>query len=251
MDFTYDTEQNALRDAVRGLLEGLRRRAAPRGRRERPRLRREDLVPAGRDGPARACRSARTTAAWAPDRSRWRSWPRRSAGSSPPSRSSRPSCSPAAWWPPWAPPSSAPEVLGRDLRGQPRARLRPRRARHPLVARPPPAVTATRRRRRLDALRRQGAGAAAAPAPTCSWSAPRSDGATRLFLVRRRREGLTRTGYRTHDGSRAARVDLRRHPGHGRWASGDADRRALERALAAARIAYATRPSAPWTRRCG
>ena len=46
----------------------------------------------------------------------------------------------------------------------------------------------------------------AAPAPTCSWSRAAVDGGTGLFLVQGDAAGLTRTGYRTHDGTRAANV---------------------------------------------
>jgi alkylation response protein AidB-like acyl-CoA dehydrogenase len=69
-------------------------------------------------------------------------------------------------------------------------------------------------------------------------------GATRLFLVRGDAEGLTRTGYRTHDGGRAAKVEFAGTPAE---ALGDdvsttrlGDQTAvIERALAEARIAYA------------
>ncbi len=66
-----------------------------------------------------------------------------------------------------------------------------------------------------------------------------AEGETRLFLVGGDAEGLTRTGYRTHDGGRAAKVELDGTPAE---LLGDAggDRTAdLERALARARIAYA------------
>ena len=64
-------------------------------------------------------------------------------------------------------------------------------------------------------------------------------GGTRLFLVRGDAEGLTRTGYRTHDGGRAAKVEFAGTPAE---PLGDdaADRTAVvERVLAEARIAYA------------
>ena len=62
------------------------------------------------------------------------------------------------------------------------------------------------------------------------------DGGTGLFLVRADAEGLTRTGYRTHDGTRAAHV---RFDGTPAVALGTGDRTAaIERALAEARIAY-------------
>jgi alkylation response protein AidB-like acyl-CoA dehydrogenase len=66
-----------------------------------------------------------------------------------------------------------------------------------------------------------------------------ADGGTRLFLVDGEAEGLTRSGYRTHDGGRAARVAFDGTPAE-LLGEGAADRTAdVERALAAARIAYA------------
>ncbi|GAA2547557.1 acyl-CoA dehydrogenase family protein [Pseudonocardia hydrocarbonoxydans] len=66
-----------------------------------------------------------------------------------------------------------------------------------------------------------------------------ADGVTRLFLVRGDAEGVARHGYRTHDGARAARIRL---DGAVAEPLGEdaGDRRAdVERALAVARIAYA------------
>jgi alkylation response protein AidB-like acyl-CoA dehydrogenase len=64
------------------------------------------------------------------------------------------------------------------------------------------------------------------------------DGGTALFLVRGDAEGLTRTGYRTHDGTRAAHVRLDGTPAE-LLGEGPADRTAeIERVLAVARIAY-------------
>ncbi|MGY1637399.1 acyl-CoA dehydrogenase family protein [Geodermatophilus sp. SYSU D00742] len=64
------------------------------------------------------------------------------------------------------------------------------------------------------------------------------DGGTALFLVRGGAEGLTRTGYRTHDGGRAAHVRFDGTPAE-LLGEGTADRTAeVERALAVARIAY-------------
>jgi alkylation response protein AidB-like acyl-CoA dehydrogenase len=64
-------------------------------------------------------------------------------------------------------------------------------------------------------------------------------GTTRLFLVRGDAEGLTRTGYRTHDGGRAAKVAFDGTPAE-LLGEGDGDRTGdIERAQAAARIAYA------------
>ena len=65
-----------------------------------------------------------------------------------------------------------------------------------------------------------------------------ADGATRLFLVPGDAEGLTRTGYRTHDGSRAAKVEFAGTPAQP-LGEGTADRSAaIEKAHARARIAY-------------
>ena len=104
--------QDAIRGPAQGLRPGRRRRAPPAGDRRGPRLRREAVGRAGRDGPARACPSRRRTAAWAPDpwRSRW--WPRRSAGCSPPSRTSPRSCSPVAWSRPLGSAEQRAELLG-------------------------------------------------------------------------------------------------------------------------------------------
>ncbi|WP_100499868.1 acyl-CoA dehydrogenase family protein [Geodermatophilus chilensis] len=65
------------------------------------------------------------------------------------------------------------------------------------------------------------------------------DGGTALFLVRGDAAGLTRTGYRTHDGSRAAAVRFASIPAE-LLGEGSADRTAeIERVLAEGRIAYA------------
>ena len=65
------------------------------------------------------------------------------------------------------------------------------------------------------------------------------DGATRLFVVPGDADGLTRTGYRTHDGGRAAKLEFAGTPAE-LLGEGDADRTGeIERALSAARIAYA------------
>jgi alkylation response protein AidB-like acyl-CoA dehydrogenase len=64
------------------------------------------------------------------------------------------------------------------------------------------------------------------------------EGGTGLFLVGADAEGLTRTGYRTHDGTRAANVRLENTPAELLGGGGDQTAR-IERALAEARIAYA------------
>jgi alkylation response protein AidB-like acyl-CoA dehydrogenase len=65
-----------------------------------------------------------------------------------------------------------------------------------------------------------------------------SGGKTLLFLVDGGAEGLTRTGYRTHDGGRAAHLTFADTPAR-LLGNGDADRTEdIGRALAAARIAY-------------
>ncbi|MGY1624674.1 acyl-CoA dehydrogenase family protein [Geodermatophilus sp. SYSU D00965] len=64
-------------------------------------------------------------------------------------------------------------------------------------------------------------------------------GGTALFLVRGDAEGLTRTGYRTHDGGRAAHLAFDGTPAE-LLGEGTGDRTAdVERVLALARIAYA------------
>jgi alkylation response protein AidB-like acyl-CoA dehydrogenase len=64
-----------------------------------------------------------------------------------------------------------------------------------------------------------------------------TDGGTGLFLVEGNATGLTRTGYRTHDGTRAANVRFNDTPAVTLGAGGD-QTPAIERALAEARIAY-------------
>jgi hypothetical protein len=65
------------------------------------------------------------------------------------------------------------------------------------------------------------------------------EGVTALFLVRGDAAGLTRTGYRTHDGGRAANVRFDGTPAE-LLGEGTADRTAqIERVLAEGRIAYA------------
>jgi alkylation response protein AidB-like acyl-CoA dehydrogenase len=63
------------------------------------------------------------------------------------------------------------------------------------------------------------------------------DGGTGLFLVRGDASGLTRTGYRTHDGTRAANVRFEGTPAVALGSGGD-QTAVIERALAEARIAY-------------
>jgi alkylation response protein AidB-like acyl-CoA dehydrogenase len=65
------------------------------------------------------------------------------------------------------------------------------------------------------------------------------DGATRLFVVRADADGLTRTGYRTHDGGRAAKVAFADTPAEPLGDSGGDRSADVERVLALARIAYA------------
>jgi alkylation response protein AidB-like acyl-CoA dehydrogenase len=64
-----------------------------------------------------------------------------------------------------------------------------------------------------------------------------AEGGTGLFLVRPDAEGLTRTGYRNHDGTRSANVRFANTPAEVLGAGGDRTT-AVERALAEARIAY-------------
>jgi alkylation response protein AidB-like acyl-CoA dehydrogenase len=63
------------------------------------------------------------------------------------------------------------------------------------------------------------------------------DGGTGLFLVQGDAEGMTRTGYRTHDGTWAANVRFDGTPARELGTGGD-QTAAVERALAEARIAY-------------
>ena len=63
------------------------------------------------------------------------------------------------------------------------------------------------------------------------------DGGTGLFLVRGDATGLTRTGYRTHDGTRSANLRFDGTPAQQLGNGGD-QTAAIERALAEARIAY-------------
>ncbi len=68
-------------------------------------------------------------------------------------------------------------------------------------------------------------------------SAALADGGTGLFLVQGDAEGLTRTGYRTHDGGRAANLRFENTPAAALGEGGD-QTAAIETALAVARIAY-------------
>ena len=63
------------------------------------------------------------------------------------------------------------------------------------------------------------------------------EGGTGLFLVQGDAAGLTRTGYRTHDGTRAANIRFENTPAVALGAGAD-QTEAIERALAEARIAY-------------
>jgi alkylation response protein AidB-like acyl-CoA dehydrogenase len=64
------------------------------------------------------------------------------------------------------------------------------------------------------------------------------EGATQLFLVQGDAEGLTRTGYRNHDGTRSAKVEFSGTPAQP-LGTGTGDRTpAIEKALARARVAY-------------
>lgn len=69
-------------------------------------------------------------------------------------------------------------------------------------------------------------------------SAALPDGGTGLFLVQGDASGLSRTGYRNHDGTRSANVRFDGTPATVLGAGGD-QTQAIERAQAVARIAYA------------
>ena len=64
-------------------------------------------------------------------------------------------------------------------------------------------------------------------------------GGTRLFVVRGDADGLSRTGYRTHDGGRAAKVEFANTPAEPLGDGGADQSVAIDRAQAEARIAYA------------
>jgi alkylation response protein AidB-like acyl-CoA dehydrogenase len=63
-------------------------------------------------------------------------------------------------------------------------------------------------------------------------------GDTRLFLVQGDAEGLTRTGYRNHDGTRSAKVELAGTPGQPLGDGTGDHTAAIEKAMARARVAY-------------
>ena len=159
------------------------------------------------------CRSPRRTAAWAPARSRSASSPQELGRVLAPE--------------PFLDVGGAgrrPGRRGRHRRAADRAARRPRvrRAACSPSRTPSPALAGPRRaprsrprvRRRLDAVRRQGAGARTAPAPTCSSSAPRwPTAAPACSWSQPTPPALSRTGYPTHDGGRAARVAFDDDPG--------------------------------------
>jgi alkylation response protein AidB-like acyl-CoA dehydrogenase len=65
-----------------------------------------------------------------------------------------------------------------------------------------------------------------------------TDGGTRLFLVRGDAEGLTRTGYRNHDGTRSAKVAFSGTPAEPLGEGTGDHTAAIEKAQARARVAY-------------
>jgi len=65
-----------------------------------------------------------------------------------------------------------------------------------------------------------------------------ADGATRLFLVQGDAEGLTRSGYRMHDGTRGAKVQFAGTPAQPLGDSPADQAAAIEKAQARARVAY-------------
>ena len=64
------------------------------------------------------------------------------------------------------------------------------------------------------------------------------EGETRLFLVQGDAEGLTRTGYRNHDGSRSAKVEFSGTPAQPLGDTTGDQSAAIAKALARARVAY-------------
>ena len=95
------------------------------------------------------------------------------------------------------------EILGGIAEGDDDRRLRARRARHPLE---PDGRRRHRHaeRRRLDADRRQGAGAQRRPRRPARGQRGRRRRHRPVPGAAGTPTGLTRTGYRTHDGTRAA-----------------------------------------------
>ena len=65
-----------------------------------------------------------------------------------------------------------------------------------------------------------------------------ADGATRLFLVQADAEGLARSGYRNHDGTRSAKVGFTGTPAQPLGDAAGDQTAAIDRALARARVAY-------------
>ena len=180
-DLTPTEDEQLLVDVARPTSPP-RRCVRPLPRRTRPRVRRPDLLAAGRRDRARHPRRARGargpgdrlhgdgTAPWSPRRSPTATW----ASRSPRSR-------PARWpprWPGGAPPEQRDRPPGaRGRRRTPRRHSRSDRAARCCSTRCAPATTATRGRRRLRAQRREVAGARAARTPSCSSSARCSTGA--------------------------------------------------------------------------
>ncbi len=65
-----------------------------------------------------------------------------------------------------------------------------------------------------------------------------AEGATRLFLVQGDAEGLSRSGYRNHDGTRSAKVEFSGTPAVPLGDAAGDQTAAVEKALARARVAY-------------
>ena len=76
-----------------------------------------------------------------------------------------------------------------------------------------------------------------------------ADGATRLFLVQGDAEGLTRSGYRNHDGTRSAKVEFSGTPAVPLGDAAGDQTAAVEKALAGPGWPTATRRWARWRRR--
>ena len=223
MDFTYDSEQNALREAVRGLVgkayadfekrrqtvaedpgfdEKLWQRLAEMGILGLPFAEEDGGMGAGPVEVGIVAAGDRAGARTrAVPRPRW--------------------CWPAAWSPRPGPRSRRRRC---SAASPPASRCWPSRTPSRVRAGSATAssVTATSSRRRVDALRGQGAGAARRPRRRARGQRGARLGRDGPVRGRRRRDGLSRDGYPTHDGGRAARVSFADTPAEPLGAGGDA-----------------------------
>ncbi len=212
MDFTYDDEQDALRDAVKraGRQGLLRLRDAPPHRQGRPGLRREGLEPDGRDGPAGpALQRGRRRRRRRPGRDRHRV-PRARPRARPRALPRPPWCSPAAWWPRSARPEQRGEILGALSSGESVLAFAHDEPGHTLERRGARRLGAPDGDGNLTGVKDGVLHGARADVLVVSAALP--DGGTGLFVVTR--AATERDGYPTIDGGRAARDHVRRHRRH-------------------------------------